>query len=626
MSEIDRRFCWRCLFLALVPFALLAVISWFAITRAEAGRATVALEVDALMEELSDLENSNAALRAQLGGAQEAARAARAAAMAGGSDVDGLMAQLQALPEADRVALLSAASIDDDPDAIAARVEKLNDEARGRFYHTLSSLRSFSDWFGALDSPARRNWLRQLPGGDVLGDATVSLPGLGQLDAAAVSERMALLRDQAEEALEERDALREAQEAAVKERDALAAERDRLAEQLDDAIAPRAAQVIERLASLEPAEQSMFFGALPRSDLFAGWFSRATVEEQEAFVAAAPTSFRRALDGMEIPREGWLSAAEIRRRLADGSIAPDANSAPASEELERLRSDLAAKQELVAALDAELVEARRAASVSAPGRGPMTSEEAGALIASLDRDVENAAEQADRAAARRLDALRQERDAAREEIAGLRETLSQRGADRNAASEATIGALQAELDEARAELLQKQSAIDTLSAAARRTAQDAALNTSIVNRIKDRIADPAEASAPADVGARTALQLSSSVAFETASATLSDAGRAALDDIAAELKAELAVRPDRGWRLMIKGHTDSRPINTEQFPSNWTLSAARAAAVARYLSARGVPPERLFAIGRAEFEPVNAEETAVAYAQNRRIEFEIVGE
>ncbi len=43
----------------------------------------------------------------------------------------------------------------------------------------------------------------------------------------------------------------------------------------------------------------------------------------------------------------------------------------------------------------------------------------------------------------------------------------------------------------------------------------------------------------------------------------------------------------------VEGHTDSIPISTEKFPSNWELSTARASSIVRYLIAKGINPERL---------------------------------
>ncbi|PMR74122.1 OmpA/MotB family protein [Billgrantia endophytica] len=72
--------------------------------------------------------------------------------------------------------------------------------------------------------------------------------------------------------------------------------------------------------------------------------------------------------------------------------------------------------------------------------------------------------------------------------------------------------------------------------------------------------------------------------------------------------------------ISVEGHTDSIPISTARFPSNWELSSARAIAVLRYLDEIGVAPGRLRAVGYAETRPLESNETAEGRASNRRVE------
>ena len=58
------------------------------------------------------------------------------------------------------------------------------------------------------------------------------------------------------------------------------------------------------------------------------------------------------------------------------------------------------------------------------------------------------------------------------------------------------------------------------------------------------------------------------------------------------------------FRFEVQGHTDDTPIHTDQFPSNWELSAARAAAVTRFLIDNGIAPTRLRAVGMADNQPL----------------------
>jgi chemotaxis protein MotB len=85
-----------------------------------------------------------------------------------------------------------------------------------------------------------------------------------------------------------------------------------------------------------------------------------------------------------------------------------------------------------------------------------------------------------------------------------------------------------------------------------------------------------------------------------------------------------SVRAHRVQNLLVEGHTDNMPLGPtlkERFPSNWELSAARAAAVVRFLQKKGrLQPERLSARGYSYFRSVASNETKEGRHQNRRIE------
>ncbi len=124
------------------------------------------------------------------------------------------------------------------------------------------------------------------------------------------------------------------------------------------------------------------------------------------------------------------------------------------------------------------------------------------------------------------------------------------------------------------------------------------------------------------VGDRFVFQ--SEVLFAQGSAELSDDAKKNLVPVADSLKQIAAeIPPDIPWVLRVDGHTDKRPINTPQFPSNWELSTARALSVVRYLVELGVPPDRLAAAGFGEFQPIDPGDTEAAYQRNRRIELKL---
>jgi chemotaxis protein MotB len=73
--------------------------------------------------------------------------------------------------------------------------------------------------------------------------------------------------------------------------------------------------------------------------------------------------------------------------------------------------------------------------------------------------------------------------------------------------------------------------------------------------------------------------------------------------------------------LVVEGHTDSRPIRTASFPSNWELSTARATSVLQFLlSGDQISARRLSAAGYADTRPRAANTTEAGMARNRRVD------
>ena len=71
--------------------------------------------------------------------------------------------------------------------------------------------------------------------------------------------------------------------------------------------------------------------------------------------------------------------------------------------------------------------------------------------------------------------------------------------------------------------------------------------------------------------------------------------------------------------VQVEGHTDNVPISTDRFPSNWELSAARAASVVRLFGENGIDPERLAVMGMGEHQPIADNDTAEGRNRNRRV-------
>lgn len=138
------------------------------------------------------------------------------------------------------------------------------------------------------------------------------------------------------------------------------------------------------------------------------------------------------------------------------------------------------------------------------------------------------------------------------------------------------------------------------------------------------VPEPPAASSPPEAppGDRILIvEMNSEAFFGSGSATLSVAGKTILHGVAEKLKAD----EYRDYRITIEGHTDDTPISTSQFPSNWELSTARAAAVARFFLEEGLSAQRLRAAGYADTFPKLPNRDAAGrpipenQAKNRRV-------
>ncbi|OPY77157.1 MAG: Motility protein B [Syntrophorhabdus sp. PtaU1.Bin058] len=102
--------------------------------------------------------------------------------------------------------------------------------------------------------------------------------------------------------------------------------------------------------------------------------------------------------------------------------------------------------------------------------------------------------------------------------------------------------------------------------------------------------------------------------FDEGRADLKERARQALDRI-------MPVMRKVDNHIRIEGHTDNVPINTSEFKSNWELSVRRATEVVRYfVEKHDFPPQRISAVGYAEYRPVMPNDSPDNRAMNRRIE------
>jgi chemotaxis protein MotB len=110
-----------------------------------------------------------------------------------------------------------------------------------------------------------------------------------------------------------------------------------------------------------------------------------------------------------------------------------------------------------------------------------------------------------------------------------------------------------------------------------------------------------------------ALEIPEDSLFASAEAVASPRAKGVLEALA-------RVLADSRYSIRVEGHTDNRRMSSTQYPSNWELSAARAATVVRALQQEGLAAERLSATGLADTRPKADNLTEQGRALNRRVD------
>ena len=108
--------------------------------------------------------------------------------------------------------------------------------------------------------------------------------------------------------------------------------------------------------------------------------------------------------------------------------------------------------------------------------------------------------------------------------------------------------------------------------------------------------------------------LTDNVFFDSGQAVLKSGALDLLDKLGAVLRAE------QQHPIVVEGHTDSQPISTAQYPSNWELSGARASAVIRTFASDDVPRGRLSGALYGAEDPTASNATPEGRSRNRRVD------
>jgi chemotaxis protein MotB len=226
---------------------------------------------------------------------------------------------------------------------------------------------------------------------------------------------------------------------------------------------------------------------------------------------------------------------------------------------------------------------------------------AGSALSGLQTALDREKTISDEALAK-VELLNQQIAAMRRQLAQLNQLLTD-SETRNAASESQIADLGRRLN----------------SALAQRVQELTRYRSEFFGRLRQILSQRSDILV---VGDRFVFQ--SEVLFSKGQAELNQEGQAEMTKLADALRQlEHEIPTDIAWVLRVDGHTDTDPIVSSQFKSNWELSAGRAIAVVNFLIANGVQPKHLVAAGFGEFQPIDPGSTEEAKSRNRRIELKL---
>jgi flagellar motor protein MotB len=283
----------------------------------------------------------------------------------------------------------------------------------------------------------------------------------------------------------------------------------------------------------------------------------------------------------------------------------------AQQQLEQTTAKAAETQTRLQATEVALSQARRALT-EAQKVHTVQGEEIGQLKQTLDKEQQAlASTRQDLASVHKaLEAAlaegRQAQATSQEEVARLQQTL-QNEQQAHTATHQTLTAAQAALNDVRqqCQFVQQQA-----QGAARRHALVEAMRARLAEEMQRQMVTVSQGPDYVSLHvASDALFFRSGVVLHTEAQTFLNKLATMLQDIADPVR--------------IEGHTDNVPIrktNRRQWPTNWELSTARAAAVARALMRKGLAAQRVTIGGYGDSRPIAANETPIGRTHNRRLD------
>ena len=324
-----------------------------------------------------------------------------------------------------------------------------------------------------------------------------------------------------------------------------------------------------------------------------------TVESGQQALASTRQDLANAHKALEVARQ---EGAQTQQKLSAAQQHLEQATAKAAETQGRLQATEAAlSKERTALADAQKVHTVQGEEI---GQLKQTLDKEQQALASTRQDLASVHKALEAALAEG----RQAQATSQEEVARLQQTL-QREQQAHTATRQTLTAAQAALSDVRQQrqFVQQQQA------------QGAARRHALVEEMWARLAEEMQrqmvtvSQGPDYVS----LQVASDALFFRSRVALHTEAQTFLNKLATMLQ-DIADHPVR-----IEGHTDNVPIrktNRKQWPTNWELSTARAAAVARALMRKGLAAERVTIGGYGDSRPIAANETHIGRTHNRRLD------
>jgi type VI secretion system protein ImpK len=166
--------------------------------------------------------------------------------------------------------------------------------------------------------------------------------------------------------------------------------------------------------------------------------------------------------------------------------------------------------------------------------------------------------------------------------------------------------------------LQPNSEIAIARETAVKPPPDPARSSTQLERIRAALADEIMA------GKLSADQTATTIFIRIGNLVLFPSGEARVNASFAPIAAKIAKTLEKEpGGIRIEGFSDTDPIKTVAFPSNFELSAARAKSVAGILKPELSKPDRIAVAGKGADNPIAPNDTAENKSKNRRVEISI---